>query len=516
MMYCGYIISYFDIGKISPPMSTNDTLITIANDSFFLLGESTFESFEFKKNKRGGESGKIKFVKMFGNYKINDRVEFTLEGQRVFTGVIQKIKNYGLELEVIPLWGLLDYVFFTGSQETEEDHYIYNILLSLEKKIISVGIGFKYKNIEHIKDSDVNSIIKSTLAGRSVRDILDELEGELPENYVYGVDASGEFYFKNFPELPVIDELVWHNGDFGESEYEEDYSELYSQYIVKIKDKDPDKDKFNVLKKIVGEGDATPEIRDLREKVGIKTGVFEYNYYITDDDAINNVTKLLKSQVPTQKIKLKNVNFKKNRLYQNAPYEILLMPINNFFEDIGIYFTFRKSTPSFLNTGEILKIGAPLGSGTKVKNHGSLSLTEQSEYLDVCNRALDIYEIELKYKTDSKADNDLFLITDGIKRITKYSKNKVLKVNIKGFNKRSIRIEALDLKDGSIVIFDKMRAFFTQGSSKLEMNMRSIKYKYGKGVITVDCELTKLNSVLTGYLFNQNKQLQKLEKSSTN
>lgn len=93
----------------------------------------------------GAGKRKIKFVKMFGNYKTNDKVEFTLEGEKVFTGVIQKITNYCIELEITPLWGMLDYVFITGSLEIEGTGTVYKTLLGLKEKIESVDILFNSK-----------------------------------------------------------------------------------------------------------------------------------------------------------------------------------------------------------------------------------------------------------------------------------------------------------------------------------------------------------------------------------
>ena len=513
MNYTGFILNYFlsNSTSISEKKPDIDTYIKIATDIFYLSVGANFESFEFKKNKRGGESGKIKFPKVFGRYTINDTVEFILKGEKVFKGVIEKITDYGLTLEIIPLWGLLDYVFITNTLELEESSKVYDLVLSLKDKIESIGIKFNKENILIPKDD--NTLITTTLAGRSIRDILDELEKELPNNYVYGVDSNGEFYFKSFSEEATL-KLSWHRNNFSDTEYEEDYSELYSQYVVKIKDNSMNA--FNVLKPILGEDAKYPKtyITDL---VGKKTRIFEYNFEANETEALEYAYNHLKAQVAIQKLKVKNINYKNISLEQNKAYKVILKSQNSFFEDFNIDFSTSITVGTDRNSGEIIKIGYPIGYARRTRyTNGVLYLSKQINYLSLCNRALDIYEIIVYYISNNKTN--LFSITDGVNTINKFGKNGILKCDIKGFDKRNLIIknEKNDALNYSGIIFKKVRAFFTQGSREIDLNIRSMDYKYSKGILKLDINMAKLNSVLTGYFYEKEKKLEKLETLLTN
>lgn len=506
MIYCGYLLCYLPFSPVFPPLNTKDTTLKIGSDLFFLTGIETFESFEFKSNKRGGESANIKFSKMFGNYKVNDKVFFTLEGQKVFSGVIERITNYGLNVDVVPTWVLLDYIFITDTLEFESTETIYKIVLSLEDKILRAGIGFNKKNVEIPEDITITT----SLSGRSIRDILDELEQGLPNNFVYGVDAYNEFYFKSFSEI-AEKKLSWFNADFSKSEYETDTSNLISQYVVKVKDLQTNT--YNVLKQIVGDDNSYPPTA-FTDIVGKKTEVFEYNFPAEAGDALDLAYKYLKMQVQSETLKLSTLNYKQIQVFPNEAIETTLKPIENFYEDFNIDYSTALTISNGLNIGEIVKIGLPISYARKVKENADyLDFSEQVEYMDACNRSLYIYKIIVYYHSTKSADR--FSITDNKKSIVKFGEAGKLEVDVDRFSKRTLKVKVANASNKEKVIFYKMRCYFTQGSRKLTMNVRDITYSYKKGILSVNTTLAKINASLVGH-FREQERLKKLENLLTN
>ncbi|TKZ31405.1 hypothetical protein EZH24_09900, partial [Brachyspira catarrhinii] len=88
--------------------------IKINNNIYAENAYKTYNSYEFKVNKRGGESGKITFNTPVNYFNINDRVEYYLKGKKRFAGYIESIDNAGLNITVIPVWGRLTYQYIQG------------------------------------------------------------------------------------------------------------------------------------------------------------------------------------------------------------------------------------------------------------------------------------------------------------------------------------------------------------------------------------------------------------------
>ena len=525
-MLCGTRINYFELFYYFNNNVSKDNYIKIGTDEFYTNSYNTFSSFEFKLNKRGGESGTIKFVKMYGDYKIGDTVECKINGKKIFRGVIEKIEDYGLRIKVIPLWGKLSFVYVTDSLELEETKNIYDYIIGLADKIREAGIKFNPKLIEVPANQNmVKYEITTSMAGKSILELLEEVEEELPTTYNFGVNESGTFYFKQFSEKKEKT-LNWHNGDFSNNEVDEDYSEVYSQYVVKHKRYSAtgeSEDAYDVLKWIVGgenkkRADGTieynpyPPIDKLRQLVGIKTKVFEYNFQSDEKEAYNYAYDLLKRQEPIISLNIEDLNYLKKDINVNECIQCILRPIENFYEDFNLSFSTKYTITNNMRSGDIVKIGYIVGyAKERNANYGILDFQKQYGYNEVCNRTLDIYEIRCKYY--SNRSQDKFYIVDdfGNSKIV-YGGGGTLKANVNGFSKRTLKVIA----DNSNVLFNQMRAYFTQGSRKLLLNVREMEYVYEKGTTSVNLKLAELKTVLTGYMHAQNKRIKALENLLSN
>lgn len=525
-MLCGERINYFELSYYFYNNVSKDNYIKIGTDEFYTNSIDTFSSFEFKLNKRGGESGTIKFVKMFADYKIGDTVECKINGKKIFRGVIEKIEDYGLTIKAIPLWGKLGFVYVTDSLELEETKNIYDYIIGLADKIREAGIKFNPKLIEVPANQNmVKYEITTSMAGKSILELLEEVEEELPTSYNFGVNEGGTFYFKQFSETKEKT-LNWHSGDFSNNEIDEDYSELYSRYVVKHKRYSAtgeSEDAYDVLKWIVGgenkkKADGTieynpyPPIAKLTQLVGIKTKVFEYNFQSDEEEAYNYAYDLLKRQEPIISLNIEDLNYLKKDINVNECVEVILRPIENYYTDFNLSYSTKYTITNNMRSGDIVKIGYIVGYARDSNEFmGILDFTKLYNYTEVCNRVLDIYEIRCNYY--SSRSQDKFYITDNTGR-TKvvYGGGGRLKANVKGFNKRSLKIIA----DNSNVVFFGMRGHYTQGSAKLLLNVREIEYSYEKGITSVNLKLAEMKTVLTGYMHAQNKRLKALENLLSN
>lgn len=496
---------------------SKDNYIKINNDEYYTNSSKTFKYFEFKLNKRGGESGHIEFVKPFGEYKIGDAVEVKINGQKIFYGVIEKVTDFGRSIDVIPMWGKLGWVYITDTLVFEETQGIYELLLSMADKIRESGVKFNPHLIEIPQNQNmVKYNITTEMGGKSVLEILEEIEEELPSSYNFGVDAGGTFYFKSFKESAQY-KLDWYQGDFNHSSVDLDYSELYSQYVVKHKRYNAlgeSEDAYDVLKWIVGSDQVIngvknpyPVIPALQDAVGVKTKTFEYNFQSDEQEAYEYAYDLLKRQVPIEAVDIKDFNYKRKRVEINDCVDITMKPTENFYVDFILGYASYKTISNHVGGGELMKVGLPVGYSKEVNGFmGILDLNKQPGYLEICNRTLDISEL-IVYYYSSQSTNKFYVRDNYGNFKTVYSGGGRLVVDLRGFNKRSVLITS----EAKAVVYYKARAFFSQGSDLKTMNIREIKYKYESGVTSVDLRLAKLNTVLTGYMHAQNKRLETLE-----
>lgn len=511
-MFLSNPINYFELTYYFNNNANKDNYIRIGNKEFYTNTQETFYSFEFKLNKRGGESGTIKFVKPFSAFKIGDTVECKIEGKKIFYGLVEKIEDYGKTIKVIPLWGRLEYIYITDTLVFEETKNIRELVLGLAGKIREAGIKFNSKLIELPEDSNmVKYEITTEMGGKNILEILEELEEELPSVYNFGVDAGGTFFFKAFAENKE-DRIDWHTGDFSESEIEEDYSELYSQYLVKHKRYNADgesEDAYDVLKWIVGSSQKDNPyipIQSLVDKVGVKTKVFEYNFQSDVEEAYKYAYDLLKKQASIFSITISDLNYKKKKVDINQCLEVICKPVENYFVDIELGYSNTSTIGFWSDGGEIMKIGYPIG-WAKHENVflGVLYFTDQPDWTEICNRTLKIKTLECRYY--SAQSSNKFYITDGKETEIVYGSGGVLKANVYKFNKRDLKV----ISENPSVVFYKAFVLFEQGSDRKVLNVRELTYKYSKGKTTVDLTLAELKTVLVGYMHAQNKRLKTLE-----
>ena len=240
-----------------------------------------YSSYEFKINKRGGDSSKISFNTPVNYFNINDRVEYYLKGKKRFAGYIESIDNSGLNLNIIPIWGKLTYQYIQGDLILESTKGALDIVLSLKEKIEEMKIIFDERNIS------LNNDIKITMSfsGKNISDILDDVEDNLSANWCWGVDFDNNFYFREFSDIQSK-KLNWYLNHFSNSEYEEDSSDLFSRYIIKMKDSiidDNNQEIYRTLPKIVGGDKLYPPIA-IENEIGIKTEIFKLEYKLENYD----------------------------------------------------------------------------------------------------------------------------------------------------------------------------------------------------------------------------------------
>lgn len=254
----------------------------------------------------------------------------------------------------------------------------------------------------------------------------------------------------------------------------------------------------------------------LTDVIGKKTGIFEYNFSTTTKEALDYAYQSLKLQTPLETLKLKNINYKSVSLHSNQCLQVVLKPSENYYEDFEINFSASKSISSNLENGTIQTIGTIIGYSRKAiysKVHRkTLDFNTESEYVNIFNRSFKINRIILYYISENSTDK--FLITDGKKENIIFGSAGVLRIDLHGFSKRELKL--ILLNDKSEIVFSKMRCYFNQGSKKVVMNVREITYSCKKGVINVNATLSKLNTTLTGYMFERDRKIRNLEKLLTN
>ena len=132
-------------------------------------------------------------------------------------------------------------------------------------------------------------------------------------------------------------------------------------------------------------------------------------------------------------------------------------------------------------------------------------------YKDVCNYVYNITKIAIFFSDglEDKESNvsSLFQVEDGEHTQRKYCKNGFALFDVSGYDKRNIIITS----ERSNILYEKFICFFDCGSKTVEMNVRSINYKFENNHLTVDAELSKMNVKRTNYLYDQEERRKKLE-----
>lgn len=480
------------------------------NDNIYI---ENYSSYEFKVNKRGGDTGSISFNIPVNYFNINDKVEYYLHGQKRFAGYVESIDDAGLNLTIIPIWGKLLHQYIQGNLILESTMGALDIVLSLEEKIKEMGIIFDLKNI----NLNNNKQITMSFNGRNISDILDEVEENLSGTWCWGVDFDSNFYFKEFLDVPNK-KLNWHNNHFAESEYEVDSDNLVSRYIIKMKetitdDEGNEEEVYRTLPKIVGADDLYPPI-PLEKEIGIKTDIFELGYKLeTYDLAYEFAYQFLTNQVKKETVKIKSLDTKKQDIYINECVECILKPVNNFYQVIDFNeFTITESRLNELYSSDIIDIDNEIEyrKYPSYKQQYSVALTDIDRYYkEICNQSYNITKIVIFF-SDGEGNNNIssvFQIEDKNNSQRKYCINGFGVFDVKGYDKRDIIITS----ERGNILYEKFICFFDVGSRIVNMNVRTIDYKFDNNALNINLELAKMNVKLTNYLYEQEERRKNLE-----
>lgn len=498
------------------PFEETGNYIIIAGNMYAENAYKTYTSYEFKINKRGGETGKIGFSLPLNYFNINDRVEYYLKGKKRFAGYVESIDNVGLNLTVIPIWGRLLHQYIQGDLILEATKGALDIVLSLKEKIEEMGIIFDEKNINLNNDKQITM----SFSGRNISDILDEVEENLSGSWCWGVDFDNNFYFKEFSEIPN-QKISWFNNHFAESEYEEDAGDLVSRYVIKMKDyitneEGEDEEVYRTLPKIVGADELYPPI-PLEQEIGIKTDLFEIDYKLeTYDLAYEFAYQFLTNQVKKEIVSIKNLNYKKIDLDINECVECILKPVNNFYQVIDFNeFTVTESRLNELYSSDIIDIDESIEyrKYPSYKQQQSVALVDIDRYYkEVCNQCYNITKIVIFF-SDGIEENKgnkvsaIFQIEDREHVQRKYCADGFGVFDVQGYDKRDIIITS----ERGNILYEKFVCFFDIGARIVEMNVREIDYKFDKNQLTVDLSLSKMNVKLTNFLYEQEERRKNLE-----
>ena len=494
------------------PFEETGTYIKINDNIYAENAYKTYSAYEFKVNKRGGDTSKVSFNTPLNYFNINDRVEYYLKGKKRFAGYVESIDNAGLNLTIIPVWGRLTYQYIQGDLILEATKGALDIVLSLQAKIEEMGIIFDRKNITLTNDTQITM----SFSGRSISDILDEVEENLSASWCWGVDFDNNFYFKEFSEIPNKD-LNWYNNDFSDSEYEEDSGDLVSRYIVKLKDKLIDEEGnteevYKTLPKIVGADTLYPPI-PLEREIGIKTELFEIPYRLdTYDLAYQEAYKFLTNQVKKEIINIKKINSSKIDIDINECVRCILKPTNNFYQVIDFNeFTIIESRLNQLYSSDIIDIDSEIEDRKypNYKQQQSVALVDIDRYYkEICNQSYNITKIVIFFSDGTPATkrdkvSAVFQIEDREHVQRKYCADGFGVFDVTGYDKREIIITS----ERGNILYEKFICFFDVGSRIMEMNVRTIDYKFENNALNIDLELTKMNVKLTNYLYELEKQI---------
>lgn len=480
------------------------------NDNIYI---KNYSSYEFKINKRGGDTWYLSFNIPVNYFNINDKVEYYLKGEKRFSGYVESIDNAGLNLTIIPIWGRLIHQYIQGDLILESTMGALDIVLSLKEKIEEMGIIFDEKNIELNNDKKITM----SFSGRNISDILDEVEENLSGTWCWGVDFDSNFYFKEFSDIPNK-KLNWHANHFAESEYEEDSADLVSRYIIKMKDTVTDdegneEEVYRTLPKIVGADELYPAI-PLEREIGIKTEIFELGYKLeTYDLAYEFAYQFLTNQVKKETVKIKSLNTQKNDIYINECIECILKPSSNFYQIIDFNeFTVSESLLNELYSSDIIDIDNEIEyrKYPSYKQQYSVALTDIDRYYkEVCNQSYNITKIVIFFSDGegSSKISSIFQIEDREHVQRKYCTNGFGIFDVQGYDKRDIIITS----DRGNILYEKFICFFDIGSRIVNMNVRTIDYKFENNALNIDLELAKMNVKLTNYLYEQEERRKTLE-----
>ena len=506
-LFFNYFFRRDDFYYWSPPppferWEERGTYIKI-NDNIYAEGAyKTFSSYEFIVNKRGGESGKIIFNYPVDYIRINDRIEYYLKGKLKFVGFVEYVDGASKELSIIPTWGKLNYQLITGTTAEEDTMFAYDIIQAMKVHITKAGILWD-ENLITVPKREYTMSMK--FGGRSIADILDEIEEEMSDSWCWGVNFNNYFYFTEIDDKPKKT-INYFENHFSESEFEEDSGDLISRYICKVGYKNQDTSGTKVLKKIVGDDPKYPPIEWLDNKIGIKFGEYETTLDGRDEALEEEVYKrayqLLNKQINKEVVKLKNINFNNIDIDFNEAVKIIMKPENNYYNDTSfeepVYNAYESNN---LFSSEILQINIDIDKEIipNYKQANEINLYDiDLGYRRMTLKSYALKKIFIYYSIGEDRDaTGIFAVTDGEKTQRKYCVDGFGEFDIKGYDKIKLKI----INEKSNVIYNKITVFFDVGVREFSMNARTLTYSYNNNSLSVEGQFAKMNVKLTNYLF---------------
>ena len=118
------------------------------------------------------------------------------------------------------------------------------------------------------------------------------------------------------------------------------------------------------------------------------------------------------------------------------------------------------------------------------------------------------YPFLLHQRVSALFAQNIFQIEDKEHFQRKYFSNGFGVFDVRGYDKRNITITS----ERGNILYDKFICFFDVGSRVVDMNVRTIDYKFEKNALNIDLELAKMNINLTNYLYNQEERRKNLER----
>lgn len=516
----GYNIDFFfpfiEVGTLALII---DNYIEIAERKYFIGGNNDLQSFKFEINKRGGDSANVTFASNMVSYNAGDKVVLYIKGEQVYTGLIEKLGNGGKELDIIPLWGRLLNEYVIGSLNLSAEVSVYDLVISLMPFITNQGIGF-VKDKTYI-DIPKDVLIETSLSGRCISDILDDIEKTLPDTYSWGVDNKGIFFFR-LTDDKAKRTIGFDLGSFSESTIETDYAYIFSEMLVKVKQKAENIEGMRSIG-IVGRGAFKYNGFDffyprlaLSEFVGKKQNTKEFNIDvdISDRDALKNIFDMAYNEINYQTIpvasKIKNINIDKYAPSILETVKIRNTPIIGLSLDVlGGQSIIEKHPALNFFGGQLCPIGATIQySSAPMSDDTNINLRYNYVYQDFCNRVYNITNIVIKYEADLNTVE--FQVTDGSKYISTKGTGGTVNVVLPKMNKRNIAISCLS--NTQSMFYKRIVVFSDFGSVEETLTTRKISFDYKNGMLSSNAEYSKVNTVLTGLTFSQNQKIQNLEK----
>lgn len=223
--------------------------------------------------------------------------------------------------------------------------------------------------------------------------------------------------------------------------------------------------------------------------------------------------QFLTNQVKKETVKIKSLDTKKQDIYINECVECILKPVNNFYQVIDFNeFTITESRLNELYSSDIIDIDNEIEyrKYPSYKQQYSVALTDIDRYYkEICNQSYNITKIVIFF-SDGEGNNNIssvFQIEDKNNSQRKYCINGFGVFDVKGYDKRDIIITS----ERGNILYEKFICFFDVGSRIVNMNVRTIDYKFDNNALNINLELAKMNVKLTNYLYEQEERRKNLE-----